>query len=262
MARMCPLFSGSEGNSTYISACGSALLVDAGASFRSLFAAICACGGDISGIKGVLITHEHIDHIKGLKPLVKATGLPVYASAQTLSALVKAEALPAGAEVFEMPDSAVDIGGICVCRFETSHDCAGSSGYTFSFENGLRAAVCTDLGVVTDKVRNALSGCQAVLIEANHNIDMLKSGPYPPQLKMRILSDKGHLSNNACAAELPALLKSGTTRIVLGHISRKNNTPLLALSSAKAALADIGAREGSDYILRAAAKKENGAILF
>lgn len=262
MARICPLFSGSEGNSTYVSACGSALLVDAGASFKALSGAICACGGNIDEIKGVLITHEHTDHIKGLKVLLKSTGLPVYASAETLDALSSAGVLPGGAEAYAISGCGNDIGGICVDRFETSHDCVGSSGYAFCFENGSKAAVCTDLGVVTDGVRRALSGCQTVLIEANHNIEMLKSGPYPPQLKMRILSDKGHLSNDSCAAELPGLLKSGVTRIILGHISRNNNTPLLALSSARASLADIGAKENSDYILCAAAPKENGVILF
>lgn len=261
LARFCPLFSGSEGNSTYISSDTTAVLVDAGVSYKSLKSAVSACGGDMEKIKGVLITHEHSDHIKGLNTLIKATGIPVFASAKTLEALSRLNAIPKDAKTVEIRSEDFGIGSITVRRFPTMHDCEGSSGYVFGFKSGVSAAVCTDLGVVTEEVRKALSGCKAVMIEANHNIEMLRSGPYPVQLKMRILSDKGHLSNNACAAELPRLLKCGASRFILGHISRKNNTPFLALSSARAALADINAEENSDYTLCAAAPSGNGVTL-
>ena len=123
--------------------------------------------------------------------------------------------------------------------------------------DGKKISVCTDLGVVTDGVRSAIKGSDAILIESNHDVEMLNRGPYPPELKMRILSDHGHISNNACDAELVRLLNSGTKRFILGHLSQKNNTPLLALSSAEAALADEGAKNGRDYLLSVAAPTGN-----
>lgn len=259
LARLCPLFSGSDGNSTYISSQNGAVLVDAGASFKALSTAIINCGGSIEEIKGVFITHEHSDHIKGLKPLINKTKLPVFASEQTLKALINLDAVPKDA-ILNPIDSETEICNMRVMRFNTSHDCSGSSGYTFTLSDSNKIAVCTDLGVVTDEVRQALYGSKTVLIEANHNIEMLKKGPYPPQLKMRILSDKGHLSNNACASELPNLLKNGAVNIVLGHISKNNNTPLLALSSARASLADIGAKKDVDYTLVAASPTGNEVL--
>lgn len=259
LARLCPLFSGSDGNSTYISSEYGAVLVDVGASFKALCTALSNCGGSIEEMKGVFITHEHQDHIKGLKPLINKTHLPVFASEQTLNALISLDAVPKGA-ILNPIDSEIEICNMTVKRFNTSHDCNGSSGYTFTLSDSNKIAVCTDLGVVTDEVRDALGGSKTVLIEANHNIEMLKKGPYPPHLKMRILSDKGHLSNNACAAELPNLLKSGAVNFVLGHISKNNNTPLLALSSARASLADIGAKKDQDYTLFAASPTGNEVL--
>ncbi|MEE0808073.1 MAG: MBL fold metallo-hydrolase [Acutalibacteraceae bacterium] len=250
MARICPLCSGSGGNSTYISFGDGAILVDAGASCKSLLESVAAVGS-IDALRAVAITHEHTDHIKGLKTLLKKVKAPLIASSGTIAALEKADVLPADVEVVVADSEQIDLGGFVLSRFATSHDTEGSSGYTL-YDGNTKIAVCTDLGIVTDDVRVALSGSSAILLESNHDVEMLKRGPYPPQLKLRILSERGHLSNNACAEELPALLKSGTTRIILGHLSMHNNTPILAAAAARAALADIGAKEGLDYILKVA----------
>lgn len=257
MSRICPLFSGSSGNSTYIASPSGAVLVDAGVSLKRLSAAITNAGGKIEEIAAVLVTHEHIDHIKGLKALLNSTHAAVIASCETLEALISANIIPAHTETRVIDSSTLEIHGIEISRFATSHDCAGSSGYTFLLPDNRKISVCTDLGVVTDTVRKAISGSDAVLLESNHDIDMLKTGPYPNVLKMRIMSDTGHISNNACAAELPNLLKNGTKRFILGHLSQKNNTPLLALSCAEAALIDTGAMNGRDYILTVAAPSDN-----
>lgn len=258
MSRICPLFSGSTGNSTYIAGAYGSVLVDAGASLRSLSAALSAAGGELSEISAVFITHEHFDHIKGLKPLLNKTQATVVASAETLSALIAADKLPAGTKTEAIySDTPVEYAGITVSRFNTSHDCHGSSGYCFFMPDNRKITVCTDLGVMTKEVRSAIHGSDAVLIESNHDTEMLNKGPYPPELKLRIMSDRGHLSNNACAAELGGLLNSGTKRIILGHLSQKNNTPLLALSCAEAALTDFGAKNGRDCILTVAAPAEN-----
>lgn len=260
MSRICPLFSGSSGNATYISTPAGALLVDAGASCKALENALIAARGSITDISAVAVTHEHIDHIKGLKTLLKKSGATLVASAKTLDALARDDRIPEGTQILCADEGRVMVGDILINRFATSHDCEGSSGYTVSVGGKKIAAVCTDLGIVTDEVRNALCGFPAVLIESNHDIDMLRRGPYPAQLKLRILSDSGHLSNNACAAELVSLLKNGTTRFILGHLSRNNNLPMLASSCAKATLSDIGAKDGSDYILTVAKPDLNEVI--
>lgn len=262
MSRLCPLFSGSGGNSAYISSCGSGILIDAGASCKGLLEALERAGGSPEGLSAVAITHEHSDHVKGLKTLLKRTGLPLIATPDTLAALNKADIIPAGTEIIAAGSAPIEIGGLIVNAFKTSHDCAGSCGYTVTLADGTRAGVCTDLGFVDDTVRAAVSGCSALVIESNHDVEMLRRGPYPPQLKLRILSERGHLSNNACAAELPRLLESGCTRFVLGHLSLHNNLPALALSAARASLLEAGARENSDYIISAAKPTDNGAVLF
>lgn len=255
MARLCTLASGSSGNSTYISTSDGDVLVDAGISCKALMTAIEQAGGDIAKIRAVAVTHTHSDHTNGLKTFLKKTKIPLVASSKTLEGLSETDCIPEGIKTIVADEGIVTFGDIAVTYFKTSHDAAGSGGYIITLPDGRRTAVCTDLGIVTDEVRTHLSGCETVLIESNHDIDMLRRGPYPAQLKLRILSDKGHLSNNACAKELPSLLNSGATRIILGHLSRENNMPLLAQSTARTALASIGAKEDIDYILQVAKPK-------
>lgn len=260
MARFCPLFSGSSGNSTYISAGGRGLLIDAGASCKALTAAVSAAGGSMEALSAIAITHEHTDHIKGLKVLLKKCRVPLIASSKTLEALTNSGIIPPEAELIAADGGGIEAGGFEINYFPTSHDCPGSGGYSVTLPDGRRVAVCTDLGIVTDTVRSRLNGCIAVLIESNHDVTMLKNGPYPPQLKLRILSESGHLSNAACAAELPELVKNGTTRLILGHLSRHNNLPMLALSCAKATLLDAAIAPGSDCLLTVASPAENQVL--
>lgn len=262
MARICPLFSGSSGNSTYVAAEHGSLLIDAGASFRAVSTALNAVGGSPEEISAILITHEHTDHIKGLKTLLKYVNVPVLASETTLNTLVSLNIIPPETKMLSLDsENKSELCGFEITRFPTLHDCAGSSGYSIQTADGKKISVCTDLGKVTDEVRTAVSGSDLILMESNHDIDMLKKGPYPPALKMRILSDSGHISNNACAAELPKLLNSGTKRFILGHLSRKNNSPLLAFNCAQAALMDCGAKNDIDYILSVAAPTGNGVTV-
>ena len=254
MSRFCSLFSGSEANCCFVGTGNQGVLVDAGASGIQILNQLAAKGIEESCINAIFVTHEHSDHIKGLSALVKKLKVPVIASANTLMAIEKHCHLPSYTVLTEI-DANFSVGDIEATRFATSHDCEGSSGYSFIMPSGEKISVCTDLGVVTDTVRNAIYGSCLIFIESNHDIKLLKSGPYPPELKLRILGDMGHLSNISCAAELPALLDSGTNRFVLAHLSRNNNTPAIAKSTAISSLADVGAKEGEDYILSVASVK-------
>lgn len=263
MATVCPLFSGSTGNSTYIAAQNGAILVDAGASLKAITSAVDNMGGSIEKIAAVAVTHTHGDHICGIKAVLNKTKAPIVASKQTIEYLASHDKIPSHTEIIEIDSkSPVEIAGFGLSFFDTPHDCEGSGGYSVFLPDGKKMTVCTDLGVVTEDIRKSLMGSNCVLLESNHDITMLKNGPYPPQLKVRILSDQGHISNLACAAELQNLLKSGTTRFVLGHLSQQNNMPMLAKSTSENALADMGAKNGEDYILRVAAPTGNGVTVF
>jgi len=262
MPKICPLFSGSKANATYIKSNSCSLLVDVGATFKSLCAEFLSHTIQLDDIDALLITHEHSDHIGGLKTFIKNKKVPIIASQDTIKALIIKDVVPKDYDFIIADKSEIIFKDIEIKRFSTMHDCLGSSGYTFFFESGEKTAVCTDTGLLNDDMIRNLIGCNSLILESNHDIAMLKNGPYPPQLKMRILSEKGHLSNGACATALQTLVKNGTTRIILGHLSQKNNTPFIALNTVKNALLEIGAKADSDYIISAAKPSSNGVMTF
>lgn len=259
MGKIFTVASGSSGNCTYIGYGKNGILIDAGVSAKAITQALSEQDIDINGIMGIFITHEHTDHISGLKVFANKHNLPVFASSDTLNRLVEMGIAGDNGIVVKTVTTA---GDFSVTRFATSHDCEGSSGYIVELPDGQKCAVCTDLGIVTDDIREQLSGCNAVLLESNHDVTLLQKGTYPEVLKRRILSDCGHLSNNACAIELPKLVDSGTTRIILGHLSRENNRPQIARSAAVAALMDKKMVENSDYKLFVAPPKMGEVVKF
>jgi len=190
-------------------------------------------------LAGVLITHEHSDHIKGLSTLVKKTEIPVFAPHRVGAELWRRLPETDGCVQTVPVDEPFCVGGLAVTAFETPHDTPQSVGYRIdSGESAL--GICTDLGHVPDSVRQALSGVDAALIESNHDVIRLKFGPYPVALKRRILSDHGHLSNEACGELAVFLAQNGADTLVLGHISKENNTPEKALDVVGAALEAAG----------------------
>ena len=248
MATLTPLFSGSGGNAAYIGGQSGGVLIDAGVSAKRLVAALHDIGVDPRRVGAVFVTHEHNDHVAGLRVFCERHHVPVFAMPGTLGAMRDkhiTKKMHAGA----MPGGGVEACGILVRAYPVPHDSAEACCYTCEAENGEKFAVATDMGHLNGETEAALMGCDNVLIESNHEVMMLQNGPYPYWLKRRIMSDTGHLSNAACAAFLPKLLRWGTARFYLAHLSRENNTPELAEACAKAAFDAAGARAGIDYEL-------------
>ncbi len=260
MSRIFPIASGSSGNCTFIGHKNDGILIDVGISCKAVTDALNQAAFDPKALKGIFITHEHIDHISGLRVFAKKHNVPVFASEKTACAILCQT--PELEDCLHVLEHKLDLGDMEIERFATSHDCEGSSGYAISLSNGRKCAVCTDLGVISAEVHSALSGCKTVLLESNHDVTMLQNGPYPPYLKNRILSEKGHLSNIACASELAKLVDTGTERIILGHLSRENNRPEIARGCTTASLMDKKMIEDSDYTLYIAPPKNGKAIIF
>lgn len=226
--------SSSSGNCLLLSDGGTNILLDAGISMRRVEKALENINLTMREIGGVLITHEHSDHISGLKMLMKHYDFPVFAPSTVANHL--RGLLPDIDErlVYVPVGQYFQLGTLRVMAFHTSHDTPESVGYRFEGRGSF--ALATDTGCVTDEVYRGLLGAKAVLIESNHDEQMLCDGPYPVYLKRRILSDHGHLSNAHCARLARALAENGCETIVLGHLSTQNNLPRLALEETERAL--------------------------
>lgn len=215
------------------------LLIDAGISMRRIEQSLARTGLTVNDIAGVLITHEHADHISGLGMLLKHYDLTVYAP-HTVGARL-CGMLPAAADRLRVVPvgELFPVGGVRVRAFHTPHDTDESVGYRVEGRGCF--ALATDMGEVTDEVLDGLLGADTVLIESNHDVTMLVDGGYPVQLKRRILSAHGHLSNADCAALAARLVREGTGTVILGHLSRENNRPELAFAETAGKLEGSGA---------------------
>ena len=232
------LASGSSGCCTLVSDGDAHFLIDAGISMRRIVRPLEALGIHPCDVSGILITHEHSDHIGGLAMVTKHHHIPVFTAPGTARRLRASVSDIDGVLTEISPGAAFDVGGLAVTAFETPHDAAQSVGYRV--EGSAVFALATDMGCITDDILDGLCGADAVVIEANHDEDMLMHGPYPYPLKRRILSERGHLSNADCARLAQSLAWSGTRYIALGHLSRENNTPALAYRTVCASLEGLG----------------------
>lgn len=260
MAKLIPLFSGSKGNSYYIGSASGGVLIDAGRSCKQIMTALAENNIDINRIHAVFITHEHSDHCSGLRVLLKRTNLKVYATEGTMNELIRNNCVEPTAHT-EVLTSPVAVGDMLVEYFPTMHDTPQPCCYKVTTADDRCAMIATDLGVVTDTVRDAFYGTDALVLESNHDVNMLRSGIYPYYLQQRILSDRGHLSNVSCANELPDIIKNGTMRIMLGHLSQENNRPAIAEKESLENLTKLGFKRDYDYTLDIAPVEYNGKVI-
>lgn len=252
MIRYCSLFSGSSGNCTYVATSEGGLLVDVGVSAKRIENALLDREIDPKTIRAVLITHEHGDHVAGLKVLCKRYGWPVLASEGTLEMLAQDNRVTAEQKLFIIsPQTATSVAGMRVTAFSVPHDSRECLGFRLDGD-GRSVALATDMGCVTPETIAAITGCDLIHIESNHDPLMLQNAPYPYHLKQRILGRGGHLSNAMCAEVLPSLVRTGTTRFVLAHISQHSNTPLLAQETSCQSLTSAGISVGRDCLLTTA----------
>lgn len=226
MLRIRNLASSSSGNSTLVSSDESTILLDAGLSALQIRKRVEDSGLEIEDIDGILISHEHIDHIRGIRLLSKRYGIKVYANEGTWLG-IKDEVENKGILEEEM-----EFGDIRVRNFPVPHDANDPVGFQIEHE-GSTAVIATDIGHVTGYLLNAIRNAEVIIIESNHDVGMLKNGPYPYYLKQRILGPEGHLSNDDCGRALAEALGDDAHTVMLAHISEKNNTPELAMNTVK-----------------------------
>ena len=233
---VCTLFSGSSGNCVYISGKRAKILIDAGKNAKAVCAALEHVGVSPHDIDAIFITHEHSDHISALRVLTNKYGIPIHAVDGCAECIAECLGTKSDFVTGHPPVYSVEIGDLTVSSFRTSHDSCCAVGYKITTEDGRAFGVATDTGIITRGTGNALTGCEAVVLECNHDPDMLKDGPYPYYLKTRIASRFGHLSNGDCARFAAYLAEHGTTHFILAHLSKENNTPRLALEAVREAI--------------------------
>lgn len=238
MIKVCSLFSGSSGNCIYISSGGTSILVDAGVSGKRIEEAVASIGESMGNVSGIIITHEHSDHISGAGILARRHKIPIYANEQTWSAMKPflGKLQPQYVKVTHIHERFA-IGDIEICPFPIPHDAACPVGYNFFIEDK-KFTVATDIGHISEDLLTYLDKSHMILLESNHDIEMLKTGSYPWPLKRRILGDFGHLCNELTGKVVAHLAQNGTKLFLLGHLSKENNFPELAYQTVCNALAE------------------------
>lgn len=261
MIRFCSLYSGSSGNSLFISSGDTRLLVEAGLSGKKIIAALNSIGEDPSELDAILVSHEHGDHTKGAGVLSRKFNLPIYASEGTWHAM---EGLigPVSEHnrfVFSSYNS-FQIGDITVMPFPIPHDANEPVGYCF-YACGKKVTVATDIGHINTEMLAYFEDSDLLLLESNHDPELLRMGSYPWPLKKRIAGGNGHLSNDAAGEVVAYMAQRGTKRFLLGHLSKENNFPELAYQAVRNALCEKCLDAGSDVILDIALRDRVGRVI-
>lgn len=255
--------SGSSGNCIYVGTDETGVLVDVGISMKRIREGLSAERLSLEKIKAILITHEHTDHISGLGPILRKVPIPVYATGETIEAIYakgNMERVDDGLFHAIRPENEFSIGDLRMTPIPISHDAANPVCYTLSAVNK-KIGIATDIGCYTENMIEHLQDCHSLLLEANHDINLLQVGNYPYSLKMRILGDKGHLSNDASARLIQKLLHPGLQHIMLGHLSQENNFPELAYNTVSYELENNELWRELDTELLVAHRKEPTRLL-
>ncbi len=245
--RVINLSSGSDGNLTYIESATTKILVDAGLSCKEIELRLSLLGVGGSEIAGILVTHEHSDHIKGIDVFATKFGTRVYAHEDEWNALSSKLKKVPQTQKRSFTCAPFEIGDLTISAFKVPHDSACCVG--FNIENqGRHVSICTDLGAISDSILENIYGSELVFLEANHDVKMLQNNiNYSASLKQRILSSRGHLSNIASANAILKLARKGTRRVVLSHLSKENNNPTLAYETIKSILESEGTYVGENF---------------
>lgn len=249
-----PLASGSSGNSALITSKGTKILIDCGISGKRLEEAMNRIDMSCRDLDAILVTHEHTDHISGVGIISRRYSLPIYATEKTHKCMNVGRIAEENIKIINAGE-AFEIGDIAVSAYHIQHDAADPVGFSFTADKE-KYAITTDTGIMTEEIKKSIFKSRAVILEANHDVDMLMYGDYPFQLKQRILGKRGHLSNDSAAEAIIELLENGTESIMLAHLSHENNTPELAYKTAENALTEHGALPGRDLLLKVAARNE------
>lgn len=254
------LRSGSRGNASLVSGGNTKLLVDCGVSGKSVTSALADVDVYPEDISAIAVTHEHIDHIAGIGVMMRRYHIPVWANAATWTAMESqvGKIDKSLVNIFDN-DSSFEIGEIGVKPFSIPHDAADPVGYSFMCGNE-KVAVATDIGELKKDLFEAIRGSKTVLLESNHDVNMLEIGKYPPQLKRRIRGKLGHLSNDDAGRAAEFLVRLGTERIILGHLSEENNYPELARQTVICVLNDAGIKCGRDVLLGVALPQQTVSL--
>lgn len=260
--KFCSLYSGSSGNSIFIASDNAKVLIDAGLAGKKIDDALKHIGEESNSIDGIFITHEHIDHIKGVGVLSRKYDIPIYANDNTWAVMEKNIGKIKEHNIRIMDRrSSITINDLEIRSFNIPHDAIAPVGYTVSYA-GKSASVVTDFGVFTEEIRDNIIDSDIILLESNHDVNMLRMGPYPYKLKLRVLGENGHLSNEDCGSAIVSLLKNDKKKqIVLGHLSGTNNHPNLAYQTVVDVLSANGIRPGDDVILQLASRHNPSEII-
>lgn len=232
---LCSIASGSSGNCIMAGDESCRLLIDAGISGKRIEQGLNSLGHKTSEMKGILVTHEHMDHISGLGVIARRYGLPIYATEGTIQGILQTRAvgeIDTGLFHVIRPDQPFVIGSLKIEPFRISHDAADPTAYILRSKEK-SAGIVTDLGVYDETIIDKLRGLHLLLLEANHDVNMLQTGPYPYFLKQRIFGSRGHLSNEMCGQLLGKILHDGFHAVMLGHLSKENNFEDLAYETVR-----------------------------
>ncbi len=261
MIKFCSLYSGSSGNCLYLGTEKTKILIDAGLSAKRIVEALCSIGENPSEISAILVSHEHSDHIRGAGIFSRKFDVPIYANENTWEAMETAIGpININNKMYFNTGNGFEISDVWVNPFNIPHDAAEPVGFNFFIDNK-KVTTATDIGHINRRLLNFLEDNHLLFLESNHDVEMLKVGPYPWHLKKRIMGDCGHLSNEMAGKVIAYLAQKGTRKFLLGHLSRENNFPELAYQTVCNALSERQICAGSDVELSVALRDRAGRVI-